>query len=123
MTEYIDRTVLLNHLKNCKGQPPEMCYSFAVISEIERFVKSRLAADVAPVVHAKWIDLPKYKSVGGTFQKAQICSACKAFYVSDANTPFSNHRYCADCGAIMDLTENRNTAPISGTMGANGGKE
>ena len=105
MDDYISRQVILKHLEKCKGQPPEMCYSFAVISEIERFVKIQLAADVAPLVHAKWINLPKYKSVGGTFQKAQICSACKTFYVSDANTPFSNHRYCADCGAIMDLKD------------------
>lgn len=74
-------------------------------ADLESLLDEIPAADVVPVVHAKWIDLPKYKSVGGTFQKAQICSACKAFYVSDANTPFSNHRYCADCGAIMDLKD------------------
>ena len=53
MDDYISRQVILKHLEKCKGQPPEMCYSFAVISEIERFVKSQLAADVVPVVRCK----------------------------------------------------------------------
>ena len=75
--------------------------------ETQRRVQELPAADVAPVVHAKWINLPKYKSVGGTLKKAQICSACNAFYVSDADIPFSNHRYCADCGAKMDLEESK----------------
>lgn len=53
MAEYIDRTVLLNHLKGCKGQPPEMCYSFAVITAIEAFVKNQPAAGVVEVVRCK----------------------------------------------------------------------
>lgn len=53
MDDYISRQVILKHLEKCKGQPPEMCYSFALISEIERFVKSQPAADVVEVVRCK----------------------------------------------------------------------
>lgn len=50
MDDYISRQVILKHLEKCKGQPPEMCYTFAVLTAIESFVKSQPAADVAPVV-------------------------------------------------------------------------
>lgn len=53
MDDYISRQVILKHLEKCKGQPPEICYTFAVISEIERFVKSQPAADVVEVVRCK----------------------------------------------------------------------
>ena len=104
MTEYIERDALLNDLEAAEKHGG---MGMIIANTLKQYVKRVPSADVVPVVHAKWIDLPKYKSVGGTFQKAQICSACKAFYVSDANTPFSNHRYCADCGAIMDLKDKR----------------
>lgn len=53
MDDYISRQVILKHLEKCKGQPPEMCYTFAVLTAIESFVKSQPAADVAPVVRCK----------------------------------------------------------------------
>lgn len=53
MDDYIPRQVILKHLEKCKGQPPEMCYTFAVLTAIESFVKSRPAADVVEVVRCK----------------------------------------------------------------------
>ena len=46
--------------------------------ETQRRVQELPAADVAPVVHAKWINLPKYKSVGGTLKKStdMFCLQC-----------------------------------------------
>lgn len=108
MAEYIDRAIAISKFSFYQGEriPETDVDGFPntiTFMNVKSVIRGIPAADVAPVVHAKWINLPKYKSVGGTFQKAQICSACNAFYVSDANTPFSNHRYCADCGAKMDL--------------------
>lgn len=60
------------------------------------------AADVVPVVHGYWINTPPYRAVNGSYKKGQECSVCNAFYVSDGNTPYSNHPYCAECGAKMD---------------------
>lgn len=119
MTEYIDRTVLLNHLKNCKGQPPEMCYSFAVISEIERFVKSQLAADVVPVVHGapvrkirpskhEWYEEVKTENGEILYRKhvyvdetnwLEYCPACGKRLCSRFKS------YCPNCGTIMDLKD------------------
>ena len=119
MTEYIDRTVLLNHLKNCKGQPPEMCYSFALISEIERFVKSQPAADVVPVVHGlpvrknrpkkyEWYEEVKTENGEILYRKhvyvdetnwAEYCPACGKRICSRFKS------YCPSCGAIMDLKD------------------
>lgn len=53
MDDYISRQVILKHLEKCKGQPPEMCYTFAVIQAIESFVKDSPAADVLEVVRCK----------------------------------------------------------------------
>lgn len=61
--------------------------------------------DAAPVVHGYWINIPPYHAMNGNYNKAQECSVCRAFYVSSGNTPYSNHPYCAECGAKMDLKE------------------
>lgn len=60
-----------------------------------------LEADVVPVVHGEWINIPAYIGADGKLHKAQECSVCKAFFVSDPNKPYSNHPYCAECGAKM----------------------
>lgn len=54
-------------------------------------VASFPAADVAPVVHGRWI----YD------KKAQrpYCSVCKEYFYGATNSPMS---YCSNCGAKMD---------------------
>lgn len=49
------------------------------------------SADVAPVVHGRWI----YD------KKAQrpYCSVCKGYFYGATNSPMS---YCSNCGAKMD---------------------
>ena len=59
-------------------------------------------ADVQIVRHGKWINEPPYKAMDGTYKKGQECSNCHAYFVSDGNTPYSNHPYCCECGAKMD---------------------
>lgn len=53
------------------------------------------AADVAPVVHGRWI----YD------EKAQrpYCSVCKGYFYGATNSPMS---YCPNCGAKMDGGDN-----------------
>ena len=65
-------------------------------------IQSEPAADVAPVVHAHWINEPPYRALNGDFRKTQECSRCHSTYVSAGNTPYSNHKFCAECGAKMD---------------------
>ena len=48
------------------------------------------AADVAPVVHGRWI--PFHSKISGDIQ---YCSACEIGFVAKAD-------YCPHCGAMMD---------------------
>lgn len=90
--EYIDREKAMEIVKRTSGD-----YA-AAWSEIRQLH----AAEVAPVVHGYWINTPPYRAVNGSYKKGQECSVCNAYYVSDGNTPYSNHPYCAECGAKMD---------------------
>ena len=49
------------------------------------------AADVAPVVHGKWLD-------GRTILENAVCSNCKTTY----EAYYSKYQYCPRCGARMD---------------------
>jgi hypothetical protein len=100
MKEYIEREYLENmvyyHL--CKSNGAEH-YAYGVIMGELRTAPS---ADVTEVVHGYWIDTPPYHALNGSYNKAQECSVCHAFFVSPGNTPYSNHPYCCECGAKMD---------------------
>ena len=67
-----------------------------------KLIEDAPAVDAVPVVHGRWINEPPYLSVGGDYLKAQECSVCRSFYVSDGHKPYSNHNYCPYCGANMD---------------------
>jgi hypothetical protein len=59
--------------------------------------------DAVEVVHGRWINTPPYRASNGNYNKAQECSVCHSLFVSPGNTPYSNHPYCCECGAKMDL--------------------
>ena len=64
-------------------------------------MKNLPAADVAPVVHAKWITAPHKSS--------RFCSKCyhdEPYKFADSNANIYN--YCPHCGAKMDFEENPN---------------
>lgn len=55
------------------------------------------AADVAPVVHGRWIDAPLYGS------KNCRCSECRRLISIQASWRGEiMQKYCPNCGAIMD---------------------
>ena len=56
------------------------------------------AADVAPVVHGRWIEKEKY-----TFGIMYDCSLCEN-RILDNGHPWN---YCPNCGAKMDLEEEK----------------
>ena len=81
MDEYIKRDKLLrdiNHYHLSDGK-------------FQHWVEVQPAADVAPVVHGRWI----YD------KKAQrpYCSVCKGYFYGATNSPMS---YCSNCGTKMD---------------------
>ena len=56
------------------------------------------AADVAPVVHGRWVEKEKY-----TFGIMYDCSLCEN-RILDNGHPWT---YCPNCGAKMDLEEEK----------------
>lgn len=63
---------------NCDGM-----IDFTVVDSID-------GADVAPVVHGKWVDALYVEKYGDAY-----CSECNHF-------DWSNLNYCSNCGARMD---------------------
>lgn len=90
MTEYIDRERVLELASH---NILDMDYFMVIPS-----------ADVAPVVHGKWVKEPVYKQdMHGKmihFCTKYICSACN----HESNT-LSSGRFCPNCGAKMDLED------------------
>ena len=87
MVEYIDREAVLNILAS-KNAPWD---GYQKVSELP-------SADVAPVVHGRWI------SVG--HKLSRICSVCdrdEPYKFADDNA--NVYDYCPHCGARMDGAE------------------
>lgn len=93
--EYIRRDDFIQHLEKCKKGAAVTNLVWAAIMAIERDVRDMPAADVAPVVHAQWIE-----DESGII----ICPECKRGYNLIAK--FTN--YCPACGAKMDGKEGAN---------------
>ena len=97
MAEYIDRE---NAIKRVMETKWESGSDGAAAMEI---VAAAPAADVAPVVHARWIH-SRYEDCSEQFELVK-CSQCNheayamAFYVRGGN-------YCPVCGAKMDGGDN-----------------
>lgn len=60
------------------------------------FIDKEPAADVAPVVHGRWIEQEKY-----TFGVMYDCSICDNRILDNGHS----WNYCPNCGAIMDVEE------------------
>ncbi len=99
MAEYLEREALLHEMK-MDIRPP-----FAVVRDFP-------PADVAPVVHGKWLDF--YKD----FSTAECCKCGELFEVSsgrEAKKAFFElfkgfYKYCPNCGAKMDLEDENEPA-------------
>lgn len=96
MDEYIEREALLLRI-DCHGTN-----KFGMLDEdIRAFVKAQPAADVAPVVHGRWIGKP----ICGNDNCR--CSECGSWHHIHANLRGEvMQKYCPNCGAKMDEEEN-----------------
>ena len=88
MNEYIEREMAIESIVS---EPQYAHYPYWYADKI----KSIQAADVASVVHGKWIDVREKRLFGDHYF---ICSNCKSR--NDSMIPFN---YCPNCGAKMDL--------------------
>lgn len=85
MAEYIERAAAKRHLIQ------DYAYAAAeLLDEIE-------AADVAPVVHGRWIENENFDD--GFW----VCSSCG--FVSEATAAHKLYKFCPNCGAKMDLED------------------
>ena len=103
MAEYIDREAALALVR--PDDPIDERYAVTVATA-KRLIRHALtaapAADVAPVVHGQWDDIPnEYMSVVSKtvayHGNATTCSVCH-----DVNPNAFKINYCPNCGAKMD---------------------
>lgn len=82
MTEYIERETVLERA--------EYDNNYRLIIPAEA-IKATPAADVAPVVHGRWL-------YGDYYDIGDVCSECDW----DSQMTHPSYRYCPNCGARMD---------------------
>lgn len=96
MTEYIDKSAAVRILEAksdmavCTDAQPYFMAAAKMIGLLP-------SADVAPVIHARWIDNGR-----GGYAHAYFCGNCGWI---DGYPMEDRHKYCPNCGAIMDESE------------------
>ena len=91
MAEYIDREATLREIE--RREALMVGDKRVSVDAMKSFIKNRPDADVAPVVHARWIT---------SHDEFCACSICKyPFYVG-----WNQTNYCPHCGAKMDGGDN-----------------
>lgn len=114
MSEYIDKSeavgegYLQDWYINSVSENDEPVWTDAHIEELANdFIvipKDTPAADVAPVVHGRWIRFKETDPETGYIHMK--CSACSAYWSDPSHA--DHFRYCPNCGAKMDGEELQN---------------
>lgn len=93
MADYIDREALLTHQYNAShSNLPQLAEMVVGVEDIE----DAPAADVAPVVHGRWIEDHDYLK----------CAECGVMVKWDFTFfDIGNWNYCPNCGAKMQEVE------------------
>lgn len=94
MTEYIERKEAIDTVVETYYDTPDINLNE---SKLEAALRSVPAADVAPVVHGRWIEQEKY-----TFGTMYDCSICSTRILDNGHS----WNYCPNCGAKMDGGDN-----------------
>ena len=104
MKEYIDREAIIKLSKQIKDNfaPLHRKVIDAFIYNIDKNIPS---ADVAPVVHGKWLDEDSFDAHGSPIYR---CSECNK---TVADNYISCHKYCLHCGAKMDEAKQEKLFP------------
>lgn len=86
--EYILRSIAIAKLTALQVTDP-----FATIADAKRVLADMAAADVAPVVHARWERV----------RSNWYCTGChKGYRITNGAPTASNYAYCPNCNAKMD---------------------
>lgn len=86
MAEYINREAAIRALLN--DAPEQVSYSREDAADCIRYMD---AADVAPVVHGRWL-------YGDYYDIGDVCSECDW----DSQMTHPSYRYCPNCGTRMN---------------------
>lgn len=98
MAEYIDREAALSLVKPDAPDDEKAVVTIVTAKKLIRSVLHRTpTADVAPVVHGRWIEQEKY-----TFGTMYDCSICSTRILDNGHS----WNYCPNCGAKMDGGDN-----------------
>lgn len=90
MTEYIEREAALREIE--RRETFMVGDKYISVDSMKTFIKNRPAADVAPVVHGRWVT---YYRSGTTVAEGYVSTCCDMW-----NNRKSD--YCPNCGAKMD---------------------
>lgn len=107
MAEYIEREAILREIE--RRESLMVGDKLVSVDAMKSFIKNRPAADVAPVLHGRWIFGKGLPYSWGKIPKNKYhlyCSECleQAFNRSEDNDPDFDvdTSYCSNCGAKMD---------------------
>lgn len=108
VAEYIEREALIERIVNTPSEVANKAfeqkeYSFSLTldrlvdrqHEIIDMIEDAPAADVAPVVHGRWVNHTKIHGF-------VYCSACRDVYLDAEWLKDGKWGYCPNCGAKMD---------------------
>lgn len=114
MDEYIKRAAIMEfpiRKDHCDKERANEHFIFGIESVLE-YVQNLPAADVAPVVHGRWVAQCVVETDGGwTLEDAPyneyqhsnpICSICRKTALLDGGEDYVASPYCPNCGARMD---------------------
>ena len=100
MKEYIEREALMRRIKEIHCAECDryhgVRYTACGVDDTLDYIDSEPPADVAPVVHGRWVEKEKY-----TFGIIYDCSLCENRILDNGHS----WNYCPNCGARMDLEE------------------
>lgn len=101
MAEYIEREETIKHIQKtycagCNSYNGVRCRACGIGDAID-IIEDAPAADVAPVVHARWI----YEKETLATSSGYCCSACRRPRGISPDVPEA-FKYCPKCGAKMD---------------------
>lgn len=98
MAEYIERETMIQAIREYNGffQDSPSTNHMILKMEAEDVARDLEAADVAPVVHGRW--LLRHEGAGH-YWECSVCQENPCIYVT------KNTKFCPNCGAKMDLED------------------
>lgn len=96
MKEYVEREIAVGAVEYIACRDSRVFSSGAKYREIIQAIQEAHAADVAPIIHAYWIDTDRFDFHCNPIYE---CSNC---HKEVADTYINCHKFCLHCGAKMD---------------------